>query len=724
MNQQRDNQPQDRTARNDGQYVSDDAKPRISQSPAARSVGPGSQAGGMQTAIHQFAETFTDRIGPLLEPIGQTEAALQAASEGCKPRAILPELREVGHHLSRLIDKVADQQAYVLIFGPLKSGKSTFMNALCGSYVSEVTALPAYPCLVHVAGAQSEQMSLTRYDGACETLSSREALAKQIANAHRSLTLRIRQVEADGEPFDPAEHMPSAIRRIDVRLPLEELTRSGAVLVDTPGLYTRMKFGYDRMTREFRNSAACAIFIVKTDTLFLEQVFEEFGQLLELFSRVFLVVNLDQTKQDLQPDGSLAPSLERRDPDRIIEAFRTLTMSGPLRQAADDGRLKMYGVDILSAAAERIRDNAEPTEARGRFEELMGDLTDYLNSSEYLREFLADSLRRTRSLLGDLGGLLDHEAVRDLYEQRRMLREERTRTKKKHEALLRLGKIAWGRQQQILRKRLAESLNARGEQLRRQTRQQLDEAIDAWFETDQSLAELNNDRVRPLLHEARKAMVDLAGNQLAAQLRRPRAGLDIDDDVAGDLEAGQIDLADLGRATLEQSQPQTALADETFGIQAEQIPVRRRLRDYMLLRSRRAVRRRLLGKDDQPDQPVGAAAKHKQLGQPAREAMRDACARQLQRLLDEATEALADRLAKRTIQAMQKRFAQRLDQANQQTRRQLEQTDALLTEAQRITKQTDALRQAVNDASLAAEQMQDEFVTSAQQTDAAQTPNA
>jgi hypothetical protein len=556
-------------------------------------------------------------------------------------------------------------------------------------------------------------MSLTRYDGSRETISSRQTLAKQISNAHRSLTLRIREVEADGESFDPAEHMPSAIRRIDVRLPLEELTRSGAVLVDTPGLYTRMKFGYDRMTREFRNSAACAIFIVKTDTLFLEQVFEEFGQLLELFSRVFLVVNLDQTKQDLQPDGTLAASLERRDPDRIIEAFRTLTMSGPLRQAADDGRLKIYGVDILSAAAERIRDNAEPTEARGRFEELMGDLTEYLNSSEYLREFLTDSLRRTRSLLGDLGGLLDHEAVRDLYEQRRMLREERARTKKKHEALLRLGKIAWGRQQQMLRKRLAESLTGRGEQLRRQTRQQLDEAIDAWFETDQSLAELNNDRIRPQLHQARKAMVDLAANQLAAQLRQPRAGLDIDDDVAGDLEAGQIDLTELGRATLEQTDPKAVLDDETFGIPPEQIPVRRRLRDYMLLRSRRAVRRRLLGKGDQPDQPVPAAAKQKQLGEPAREAMREACGQQLQRLLDEATEILADRLAKRTVQSMQKRFAQRLEQANQQTRRQLEQTDALLTEAQRITKQTDALRQAVNDACLAAEQMDETFVSQA-----------
>jgi ribosome biogenesis GTPase A len=38
----------------------------------------------------------------------------------------------------------------VLIFGPLKSGKSTLMNAIAAAYVSEVSSLPAYPCLVCV----------------------------------------------------------------------------------------------------------------------------------------------------------------------------------------------------------------------------------------------------------------------------------------------------------------------------------------------------------------------------------------------------------------------------------------------------------------------------------------------------------------------------------------------------------------------------------------------
>src|SRR5690606_21895934 len=144
------------------------------------------------------------------------------------------------------------------------------------------------------------------------------------------------------EPFDPAVHMPHAIRRIDVKVAIEDLVQSKAVLVDTPGLYTRMRFGYDRMTRDFRDSAACAIFIVKTDNLFLEQVFDEFGDLLELFSRIFLIVNVDSTKKDLRPDGTLAPSLEQRDPHAVIHAFEHLAMTPPLQRAVEEGRLNIY----------------------------------------------------------------------------------------------------------------------------------------------------------------------------------------------------------------------------------------------------------------------------------------------------------------------------------------------------------------------------------------------
>jgi hypothetical protein len=58
------------------------------------------------------------------------------------------------------------------------------------------------------------------------------------------------------------------------------------------------------------------VFVVKTDNLFLEQVFAEFNQLLGLFSRIFIVVNVDCGKARPAPDGSLQPSAESQSPER------------------------------------------------------------------------------------------------------------------------------------------------------------------------------------------------------------------------------------------------------------------------------------------------------------------------------------------------------------------------------------------------------------------------
>ena len=235
--------------------------------------------------------------------------------------------------------------------------------------------------------------------------------------AHAELAEAIRAGEGRGEEFDPASHLPRAVRRVDVRMPAEQLADSGAVLVDTPGLYSRMKFGYDLMTRECRDSAASAVFVVKTDNLFLEQVFAEFSELLRLFSRIFLVVNLDSTKQDLQPDGSLGSSLERSDPQQIVEAFERLAMNAALKEARDDGRLRIYPIDLLRAASARLRaangDGGRRRRERRRraaaepaddFASFLSDLTQYLNSTDYLVAFLGDSLRQGRGIVADSRG--------------------------------------------------------------------------------------------------------------------------------------------------------------------------------------------------------------------------------------------------------------------------------------------------------------------------------
>ena len=671
--------------------------------PASPPVADEASEGAMRTHLRRFAEQFDAQVRPLGEPLDATAAALEAAGPRCRAKSVLGQLREVQHQLTALVDKVAQQQAYVLIFGPLKSGKSTFMNALCASYVSEVTALPAYPCLVHVSAADSASYTLRRYDGSSQSVSDRNAMARQVEQAHRQLTQRIRQVEAEGGQFEPADHMPDAIRRIDVKLPVEELSRGGAVLVDTPGLYSRMKFGYDRMTRDFRNTAACAIFIVKTDNLFLEQVFEEFGQLLELFSRVFLIVNLDHNKQDLQPDGSLAPSLERQDPAQVVEAFRTLSMSGPLKSAADEGRLRIYPVDLLRAASARIR--GEKPDAAGDFGPLLDDLTDYLNSSEYLREFMTDSLRRLRGLLGELGQWTQHESVRDLFDQLRMLRKERQQTQDRLASLQRLQKVNWARQSNPLRQRVAEALEARAADLHETSGLALAGAVDGWFESEQSLAEFNTRHLQGLLRQCQQEMLEAARKALNDAAAAAPIGFEVDADVRADLDRTQIDLADVSAEARGQAVEAARLQPVEARIAADDLPVQKTWVDWLLLRSRPRVRSRLFGPEG-AERTIPAAEKQRRLGEPARQVMRETCLGRLEQTLAAARQELTDGWLGGYVSRVAKAADARIAESAEAAQAQLGDTEALIAQSQQVTEQVERLRKAIDDTTAAATAIQ------------------
>src|SRR5262249_40855553 len=97
----------------------------------------------MHSQLQKFCAEFDALVRPLLQPFTAAASALADAAGGTPGRELRPPLLELHHHLTVLCNKVADQHAYVLIFGPLKSGKSTLMNAVAAAYVSEVSSLPA-----------------------------------------------------------------------------------------------------------------------------------------------------------------------------------------------------------------------------------------------------------------------------------------------------------------------------------------------------------------------------------------------------------------------------------------------------------------------------------------------------------------------------------------------------------------------------------------------------
>jgi GTPase SAR1 family protein/phage shock protein A len=603
----------------------------------------------VRTLLSQFCEEFGEVVHPLIDPLTQSSESLAAVDDQAPVRTILPGLRDSHHQLSTLANKVEEQQAYVLIFGPLKSGKSTLMNAIAGSYVSEVTALPAYPCMVFVSYSKQREYVVTRFNGQVDTLHDQAALRMHINRAHSELAERIREVERTGADFDPGAHFPDAIRRLDVRVPASQLKKSGTVVVDTPGLYTSMKFGYSQLTREFRDTATCAVFVVKSDNLFLEQVFREFHQLLELFSRIFLVVNLDTAKKDLRPDGSLVPSLESEDPLRLIEAFENLSMSTPLKEAAEDGRLQIYPADLLKAASKRLRDSAddpsEDSELANRddrqsdFDGFLGDLTSYLNSTDYMVAFLGDSLRQVEGVLVKLNNLLGHDSVQELNNHVRELEAQLADAQQRATALVELQDFGWGEAFTDLGENLAEDCAAEDEALYDQTAKTLSSEIVNWFHETSSLRSLVDD---DLGIQLRRMQAEGVSNFMAAlrrRIHRGSGGVTLPSEIDQAIRSCGIDLKAIGGAAVEEIDGGSAIEFVHVPLQKADIPVRKSFWDWLFFRSHDKVRARLLG--PKAEHRLTRPVKAKRFGETARIYMQGEVSDFLNRYFPQNSERLA-----------------------------------------------------------------------------------
>ncbi len=555
----------------------------------------------MKSEISQFCTVCSQSLGTLPEAI--LKAANQFERGGAPLQGSLATLNDLRARLRSLTDKLESQHAYLLIFGPLKSGKSTLMNAMSGAYVSEVTSLPGYPCLVFVQHSDDARYAVTRYNGRETVFSTGLELKAVVEDAHTVLARQIRAAEERGGGFDPGTDFPEAIRRVDIKVSVPPLGESAMVLVDTPGLYSRMNFGYDVLTREFRDGAACAVFVVKTDNLFLEQVFAEFNQLLDLFSRIFIVVNVDTSKRDLAPDGSLRPSAESENPARVLEAFRTLSMAGPLRAAHDEGRVRIHAVDLLNAASAKLSGSNGAAEPRTAFDELTSfdafqdDLMDYLNSSDYTREFIRDSLRQAHTLCGEMQEVVAGEEVAALRAKQEALGAEIRVLDAQIAATDRLLRADWTALLQPMREEhrhgAEDATSARTAQLREEIRQ----GFTRWMAGSDSLTALTHlhwnpaltDTARTLAEESRARLSRLAGTEHAGT--RPTA------EILADLRTAGFSLREIGQRALAAARMDDDLAAYKMALRTDALPVKKSFVDWLLFRGRAKVRRRLFGTD-------------------------------------------------------------------------------------------------------------------------------
>lgn len=574
----------------------------------------------MKTGISSFCEACSEALAAL--PAALESAAAELVTRGSEgslaaPLAATNDLRA---RVRSLGDKLASQQAYLLIFGPLKSGKSTLMNALSGAYVSEVTSLPGYPCLVYVQHAARKRISVTRYNGRESVSTNGDVLRGVLADGHLALAQQIRAAEQRQVPFDPTADFPEAIRRIDVKLPVPSLEKSSTVLVDTPGLYSRMNFGYDTLTREFRNSAACAVFVVKTDNLFLEQVFEEFNQLLDLFSRIFLVINVDSSKRDLQANGELRPSAESLDPDQIVEAFTTLSMNGPLRQAYEQNRVRIHALDLMNAASERIlaggASAAEPTDTGRRFEAFTQDLTEYLNSNDYTQEFMRDSVRQARLLCGETLEVVGGREIQEVFAHHEELGTRLADLDAKIAAADRLLAIDWESTFQKAQTESATTGRVLAETESTSLAEEMRQALDRWFGAGDSLRTLEQQLWAPLLVHSALTISTGLRTRIFSLLSTAFGGVEATPSMVTDLQRVGLSLSHVAAGSLAALHESESIDPYLLKIDPEKLPVRRTFVDVLLFRSSARIRRQLFG--DANAMPIEARDKAIRLSNKAR----------------------------------------------------------------------------------------------------------
>ena len=437
----------------------------------------------------------------------------------------------------------------------------------------------------------------------------------------------------------------------------------------------------------------------------MEQVFEEFTELLELFSRIFLIVNLDSRKMDLNAKGELVPSLEKKDPEKIIQAFRNLAMSAPLKEAVDDGRLRIYPVDLLSAASSRIQagkdckeDVEEASASIEQFDNLRGDLINFLNSNDYLRSFLVDSVRRGSSLMDSVHGFLKNPSFDQVKADMEELESEKKVLLSECTALANLGSENWHARSSDLVKDLEDKIKDSAQTIKKSTETQITEILEFWWKDDTSLHDLKEQKIQPCFEKNAQSYVDEVSQSTALKTANGNAGLKIGDSIAGDLDTVKINLRSIGEKSLELAKP--APLSTSLSLNVADIPVKKRFLDWLLLRSARRVKKDVFGAEQEPTKAIPAGIKEKRLGEAGREAILNQCRGHFARILDESALSLPPETVGKYVDAITKTLAGICENKETENKRVIadkekliDANDAVLKESESINKETTEIGQ-------------------------------
>jgi len=252
----------------------------------------------------------------------------------------------------------------------------------------------------------------------------------------------------------------------------------------------------------------------------------------------------------------------------------------------------------------------------------MRDLAEYLNSSDYTREFIGDSLRQGHSLCAEARAICEGTEFDQVRQQQEQLRDQIAVIDSKLAAVDRLLKVDWDATFEKSRNehqpKSDEAITAQTARLTKEMR----ESLDQWYGSSESLKSLVDDRWNRLIAAAARSLAEGTRDRLARLLNTPFGGAEPAAIVMSELHAVGFDLAPSARAAVPALNPDDPVNSYRMELDGSTIPVRKSIGDWLLFRKMATVRRRLFGEN--LSQEIAPEMKQKRLPDVSRAALEQA----------------------------------------------------------------------------------------------------
>lgn len=334
---------------------------------------------------------------------------------------------ELKEKLSMLRERARRPEINVLLFGPLKAGKSTLMNLLLDNpLVSQVTQLPAYPCTVEVRdlrrgpeGEPQEEEQTLFYpadNGKPEKMSFKQGQD------------RLERLLADfKEAGDKAViKYPRVEQRVDLKRSPKD---PNLVVYDSPGLFfstwlentpqqqpgSEPGSGYSSATEKLFDLADIAIFIIRPEQLFQNYV----AQWLRDFKhkmRFFILVN--GSRQAFQWRDKEIVEYDQILNQKEIKEYFDKHVAGPtlVGLIQQKTRVSLHFTDLLEVARRRFVNEEElPDCLNNPYGEALNEINQYIRGDS-LADKKIESLGELRNgvIQSAWNHLSDVKAVREM----------------------------------------------------------------------------------------------------------------------------------------------------------------------------------------------------------------------------------------------------------------------------------------------------------------------